>query len=158
MGNFSKRSAGHAAIGLFMAALASIAVASPPPSRGPTFRETHTFRESHVESHLDLRPPTSAVAVAVDKSNMAETAMPFPSMRHPPEGMAGYGQEDQNQASRFGAAAPSGRVMGRTEELVRRVHQEGLPVARLWESHSALVSLGLNQKGKPGLWLIQKVH
>jgi hypothetical protein len=43
------------------------------------------------------------------------------------------------------------------EELLRRVHREGLPVARLWENKSALVSLGLNQRGKPGLWIIQKV-
>jgi len=27
---------------------------------------------------------------------------------------------------------------------------------RLWESKSALLSVGLNQKGKAGLWLIQK--
>jgi hypothetical protein len=33
-----------------------------------------------------------------------------------------------------------------------------VPIARLWESHSALLSLGLNQRGKPGLWLIQKTH
>jgi len=50
------------------------------------------------------------------------------------------------------------REMSRAEEFARRVHREGLPIARLWESHSALVSLGLNQRGKPGIWLIQKVH
>ena len=42
--------------------------------------------------------------------------------------------------------------------MARRVHREGLPVARLWENHAALVSLGLNQRGKPGLWIMQKVH
>jgi hypothetical protein len=52
----------------------------------------------------------------------------------------------------------SARVPGRMEELARRIHREGLPVARLWENKSALVSLGLNQKGKPGLWLVQKIH
>jgi hypothetical protein len=50
------------------------------------------------------------------------------------------------------------RIPGQMEELARRVHREGLPVARLWENKSALVSLGLNQRGKPGLWLIQKTH
>jgi hypothetical protein len=44
------------------------------------------------------------------------------------------------------------------QDLVRRVHQEGLPVARLFESRSALLHLGLSPKGKPGLWLVQKVH
>jgi hypothetical protein len=44
------------------------------------------------------------------------------------------------------------------QDFVRRVHQEGLPVARLFENRSALLHLGLNPKGKPGLWLVQKVH
>jgi hypothetical protein len=48
------------------------------------------------------------------------------------------------------------KPVGAAEEFARRVHREGLPVARLFESKSALVSLGLNQQGKPGLWLIQK--
>jgi hypothetical protein len=48
--------------------------------------------------------------------------------------------------------------MGAAEEFARRVHREGLPVARILETKSALVSLGLKQKGKPGLWLIQKTH
>jgi hypothetical protein len=43
------------------------------------------------------------------------------------------------------------------EALVSRVHREGLPVARLWENKSMLLSLGFNQKGQAGLWLIQKM-
>jgi hypothetical protein len=42
--------------------------------------------------------------------------------------------------------------------FARRVHREGLPLARLWENKSALISLGLNKKGKPGLWIIQKIR
>lgn len=41
---------------------------------------------------------------------------------------------------------------------MRRVHREGLPVARLFETKGALLHLGLNPKGKPGLWLVQKTH
>ena len=47
--------------------------------------------------------------------------------------------------------------MSRAEQLATRFRREGLPVARLFESHSALLSLGLNQRGKPGIWLIQKL-
>jgi hypothetical protein len=47
--------------------------------------------------------------------------------------------------------------MSRAEEIAHRFRHEGLPVARLFESRSALVSLGLNQRGKPGIWLIQKL-
>ena len=45
-----------------------------------------------------------------------------------------------------------------TEQLARQVHKEGLPFARLWQNDQALVSLGLNRKGKPGLWIIQKTR
>jgi hypothetical protein len=44
------------------------------------------------------------------------------------------------------------------EERMRVARRDGLPVARLWESKSALLHLGFNQKGKPGLWLMQKTH
>jgi len=44
------------------------------------------------------------------------------------------------------------------QDFVRRVHREGLPVARLFETKGALVHLGLNPRGKPGLWLVQKTH
>jgi hypothetical protein len=60
--------------------------------------------------------------------------------------------------SRLSSEGQHTRIPGRVEELARRVHQEGLPVARLWQNNAALVSLGLNQKGKPGLWIVQKVH
>ncbi len=65
---------------------------------------------------------------------------------------------DSLQIPVLGAADGHPREMSRVEEIARRVHREGLPIARLWENHSALVSLGLNQRGKPGIWLIQKVH
>ena len=44
------------------------------------------------------------------------------------------------------------------QDFVRRVHREGLPVARLFETKGVLVHLGLNPKGKPGLWLVQKTR
>jgi len=44
------------------------------------------------------------------------------------------------------------------ETLVHRFRREGLPIARLWENHAALLSLGFSPRGKPGLWLIQKTH
>jgi len=44
------------------------------------------------------------------------------------------------------------------QDRVRLFRREGLPVARLWENNSTLLHLGLNQKGKPGLWLVQKTH
>jgi hypothetical protein len=50
------------------------------------------------------------------------------------------------------------REMSAPEAFARRWHREGLPLARLWQNHSALLSLGLSPRGKPGLWLIQKTQ
>jgi hypothetical protein len=66
------------------------------------------------------------------------------------------GSENRNASSL--TELPMTKPMSPAEAFARRVHREGLPVARLWETRSALVSVGLNQKGKPGLWLIQKTH
>jgi hypothetical protein len=69
------------------------------------------------------------------------------------------GAESENRSSlALGADAWQDRPSERIANLASRVHREGLPVARLWENRSALVSLGLNQRGKPGLWITQKMH
>jgi hypothetical protein len=94
---------------------------------------------------LDLRPPAPSTLAA------AKSESQFPSSLHRPS----FGALEKVQLPELGA---QGRVPSRYEEFARRVHREGLPVARLWENRSALVSVGLNQRGKPGLWLIQKTH
>jgi hypothetical protein len=55
----------------------------------------------------------------------------------------------------FGTREAGFPVMSQPETLLHRVQREGVPIIRLWNSKSALLSIGLNQKGKPGLWLIQ---
>ena len=102
---------------------------------------------------LDLHAPLTAMAALEKTSNV------FPSSLH----RQSLGGQEQMQlpamrGSAMGGPAPQTRIPGRVEEFAQRVHREGLPVARLWENKSALVSLGLNQKGKLGLWIIQKVH
>jgi hypothetical protein len=96
---------------------------------------------------LDLQPPAAEMPAA------EKAPASFPSMRRrTPGGL------EQVQLSAFGSETPHARIPGRVEELALRFHREGLPIARLWENKSALVSLGLNQKGKPGLWIIQKIR
>jgi len=121
-----------AALGMSLG-LASAAWASPPAGRGLPL------------PHLDLRLPVNAEMLP-EKSTAA-----FPSSLH--RSALGY-----SQVSDLPALGTQGQTPTRVEEFARRVHREGLPVARLWENKSALVSLGLNQKGKPGLWIIQKIH
>jgi hypothetical protein len=91
-------------------------------------------------SALDLSAPSD---IKPDGNDSAD--VPFPSRPH--------------AASLSGSDAPEFHFQGsRLRQFTERFHREGLPVARLWETHSALLSLGLNQRGKPGLWLIQKTH
>ena len=96
---------------------------------------------------LDLQLPAN-MTTAVDKPSAS-----FPSMHRPAQWA-----ESPSQPRGWNAAEPATRTPGRVEELALRIHREGLPLARLWENKSALVSLGLNPKGKPGLWLTQKTH
>lgn len=116
-------------LGLWM----STAVAAPPPAQKPAL-------------HLDLHPSLAALS-AESKS----TAFPSPRRQF-------SGSLERLDLPSLGTEGAQERVPSRVEEFARRVHREGLPVARLWENKSALVSLGLNQKGKPGLWVIQKIH
>jgi hypothetical protein len=116
--------------------------ASPPPSRPAT-----GAAPSH-PPHLDLRPPSMHAP-----GDFGPGSGDRPSWGRP----RAPGSRDNNLPA-LGADAGEARVMSRAESFARRFHREGLPVARLWENHSALLSLGLNAKGKPGLWLVQKTR
>jgi hypothetical protein len=121
--------------------LISSALAAPPLNQKIAQR---------LEPHpsLDLRPSVAALA-AIEKPSAA-----FPSgLRRQT-----LGAQQDIRLPALGFESTQTPVKGRAEEFVSRVRREGLPVARLWQNNSALVSLGLNQRGKPGLWLIQKIH
>ena len=95
--------------------------------------------------HLDLRAPSHAVDVS-------QAPSAFPSRTH----RQVDGGERALQLPQLGAAGAQGRPA--VQQFVRQVRREGLPIARLFESKSALVHLGLSPKGKPGLWLVQKLR
>jgi hypothetical protein len=97
--------------------------------------------------HLDLRLPVELTSYAP----MPESRR-FASFRG-----SGPGEQGASNVPST-AAGPHPRIMGNVEAFAQRFRHEGLPVARLWENHAALVSLGLNGKGKPGIWLVQKTH
>src|ERR1700691_1476003 len=117
--------------------------AAPPTGLGTQGRGAGTAQNYATRTHLDLTPPTlDSLKSALNTQSMRPHAL---------------GQEERNGLT-LGADAWQDKPSSRMADLVRRVHREGLPIARLWENHSALVSLGLNQRGKPGLWIIQKTH
>ncbi|HTV94631.1 MAG TPA: hypothetical protein VME42_01460 [Steroidobacteraceae bacterium] len=119
-------------------ALASAASAAPP-GRGEAMHRGNA-------TPLDLRAPDEPPA-----ATSADAAFPSAGRARP---RAAKSVEDDLPL--LGEHAPV-HVMSRPEQIARRFRREGLPIARLWESHAALLSFGLNQRGKPGLWLIQKV-
>jgi hypothetical protein len=98
---------------------------------------------------LELRPSPAALVAA----EMATSASFSSSWRREV-----VGSHAQSELPALGTEGGRTRVPSRAEEFARRVHREGLPVARLWENNSALVSLSLNNKCKPGLWVIQKMR
>ncbi len=65
---------------------------------------------------------------------------------------------DVSRLPSLGTEVGMAPIRSRAAEFARRVQREGLPLARLWETKSALLSVGLNAKGKPGIWLVQKIR
>jgi hypothetical protein len=128
-------------------AAATVATAAPPQSRAEMFTRSTPRTETPAASRLDLRAPANYLSPAAGTPA-------FPSARR-----ASGDAERRGLREDFPSLAsdlPAVRTMSRAEEIAHRFRHEGLPVARLFESRSALVSLGLNQRGKPGIWLIQK--
>jgi hypothetical protein len=114
------------------------ALAAPPQSRLQP-------RISGQTQQLDLRAP-SVAAEAADRTAS------FPSILHR--------RNFQSQQQIPLPAPGSDEIRSRPgiQEFVQRARSEGIPLARLFESKSALVHLGLSPKGKPGLWLVQKTR
>ncbi len=97
---------------------------------------------------LDLRPPQifagSSVADSFFVAHSEASTVPARALAP--------------SASPPASSAAGGRVMSPMESLAHNFHQQGLPLAKLFENRDSLVHLGLNQHGKPGLWILHKLH
>ena len=100
------------------------------------------------ESRLDLRPPTAGPLAE------SHAVSAFPSSIHHDLGFS----VGNKSLPTLGSGSPAPRIMSKPEELAKNFRREGLPLAKLWQNQDSLVHIGLNPKGKPGLWLIQKLH
>jgi hypothetical protein len=146
--------------------LSCAALAGPPTFNAPLERVGSLKAASYDGAGSERLSKFSAAEDGIRSSPARRLDLSLPEMNIDVEGgrtadfaharRASIAAEGQNLTSP--ADLPKDRPMSRAEEFTRRVHREGLPVARLWESKSALISLGLNQRGKPGLWLIQKTR
>ena len=138
----------RAAVGAAAFFLFGSAFAAPPLGRQSFHPPSQPQAPQGMAQHLDLRAPSHLEPTG----NAAEKSHSFaaPTLRQNPGA--------QEQAPLPAMAADGMRTRPALQDFVRRVHREGLPVARLFESKSALVHVGLSPKGKPGLWLVQKTH
>jgi hypothetical protein len=146
-----------AAGGLCGLGMMSSASASPPSLGSTTF--THRAHASPV-ARLDLQLLVEHSAPATPHgatTGFASAAFPS-AIHHLDIGKAELGTDDRYQQRALAVGETNFRTMGQAEILAQRIRREGLPIARLLESKSALLSIGLNQRGKPGLWVTQKVH
>jgi hypothetical protein len=120
------------------------------PSRGAASRSDFQT--------LDLRPPETDLRApetlpgSRPPAPIGDAQAVFPSARRAQLDMA---SEEANLPG--GAKWATLRMENKVQEMERRVPREGLPVARLWETKTALLHVGLSPRGKPGLWLMQKV-
>jgi hypothetical protein len=143
----------------FCCVAAATAVAGPPggnTSGGLLARASGLLGAAHSPAkrldfqRLDLRPPET-LSGGRESAPLGEAV--FPSAKHAQLG-ASTGAEADLPGDAHGTPL---RMESKVQELGRRVPHEGLPLARLWETKTALLHVGLNPRGKPGLWLIQKV-
>lgn len=129
-------------------ALACIMTASMPAVGAPPASPTSPAR-------LDLRPPAAGDLAPFKAANDLLTGR-FPLG----ERFAGRSStaDDHREFQVPDATPNTPPLLARAEGLAQRFRREGLPVARLWENHSAFISVGLSPRGKPGIWLIQKTR
>jgi hypothetical protein len=141
----AKRLAHITAAGLCGLGFLSHSIAAPLPGRGAPALEHPVALMP-----LDLRVPHDPLATEL-------SAFPSGIQRPVREVASSSGNDHALQAglaiseSDFHFASPA-------EKLVGRMRREGLPIARLWKSESALLSIGLNKRGKPGLWFTKTLH
>jgi hypothetical protein len=128
-------------LGLLSSALAAPAIgtgrATPPPvfSVQPSLIANRSIA-LEVSAKLDLRLNENSAAKA------SLMAVSFPSAFHPSAlRQTSLAQDDRIQPHAVGASNAHFQEMSQPEMFARRVHQEGPPIAQLWESKSALLSM-----------------
>jgi hypothetical protein len=124
----------------------SLASAAPPFSR-----------ETKLTAQLDLRLPPLATIAHGRESSPVEEAFPS-SIHHLDHLTVDIWEGDRPSQPLLDAGGLAFRTVNPVEAIASRIRREGLPIARLWQSKSALLSIGLNQKGKLGLWLTKKLQ
>jgi len=159
MGDKQKRILLSAAmIGLCEGVILHSAIAAPPLEK-VTAALGHVSKGNSTAmkppGRLDLRVPSDQTA-----GNEAVAEPVSAPASHAPASHWLFASEPPRADARAFSppAAESGHIMSPMQTMMHNYRQEGLPVAKLFQSNQSLVHLGLNPKGKPGLWIIHKLH
>jgi hypothetical protein len=99
---------------------------------------------------LDLRLPHDPFVLEL-------RTFPY-GIQRPVRDVAGSGANDHSLPAGVAIDDPDFHFASPAEKFVGRMHREGLPIARLWKSESALLSIGLNKRGKPGVWFTKTLR
>jgi hypothetical protein len=151
--NMARAALGAASLLLVNSLLLDSAFAAPPLGR-QSFRPPSQQAPQGLAQHLDLRAP-----LHLESGGRAELAANAAERSHSFAGLTPRQITTPQEQVPLSAMGSDGmRTRPALQDFVRRVRREGFPVARLFESKSALVHVGLSPKGKPGLWLVQKIH
>jgi hypothetical protein len=152
------------AIGLCGLGLLNRSIAAPlpgpvTPNPARTNSALSRFDVRGTAAPLDLRVPHDPVMPEFRAGTAAIAIGSFASgIRHSVRGLVDSGINDRGTPSGLNISEADFHVASPAERFVSRVRHEGLPVARLWKSESALLSIGLNQRGKPGVWFTKAIH
>jgi len=126
------------------------------PAGAPTTAERLTPRST--AKHFQLG--AGHLPFGTDKTaEIGRSDLPSPAMRSLDRAPLNA-REENAIFERHGAAAAFPIRWQSTPELVRQVRdirRRGLPILHLWQSSRALVAIGLNKHGVPGIYITQRV-
>jgi hypothetical protein len=142
------------AAGLYGLGFLSCSIAAPLPARvAPALLQPTIF------TRLDLRVPQDPFVPGIQGGSVSPERSGFPSeFQRLPADVAVSATREHTVQSGLAISAAEFHFASSAERFVRSVQREGLPIARLWKSDSGLLSIGLNKRGKPGVWFTKKLH
>ena len=112
-----------------------------------------------IREFLDLRVPHDPFVPGNQAGFVTLELRTFPSgIQHPARDVAEAGTNDHAIPAGLATSEADFHFASPSERFVGRMRREGLPIARLWKSESALLSIGLNKRGKPGVWFTKTLH
>jgi hypothetical protein len=142
------------AAGLCGVGLLSNSIAAPLQNR-----VAPALQQPAVITPLDLRVPHNPFVPGNQAGSVALELRTFPSgIQHPARDLAEAGANDHAILAGLATSEADFHFASPSERFVGRMRREGLPIARLWKSESALLSIGLNKRGKPGVWFTKTFH